>query len=703
MRRARDQRDRFPAGELQPNYLNRFDDIAKQGLKRGRNIVILNSGVAARRPGSEQLAAQAALRVVTLDGILAETHDLYFYNERVEIREMDGTLVQNVTSAPWVTADIETMQIVEVEDNLVIVSESFFPQVLAYDGSTWSLGDMTFFSGIGGEVRQPYYRYAPRGVTITPSARTGSITVTASASVFTSAHVGTRIRYLGKQILITAYTSGTQVTGTVTGTLYPTYSVTVGSTSGFSVGQLVEGEDSQVRGVVASIASGTVMTVLMTEGYDNFDVTGTENIIGPESKSAVSASSVTTSAASLQWDEQMISPVYGFPEGCSYHRSRLLLFGFDSAPNQLAAFVPGVFNDFFVDAGADNEAFIYGIGDNEKAKILHCVPGEQLIVLTNKGHYYVAERAESPFTPTGMLRGGFAKIGPEASTTCRPAALKEGVLFVTASDETAGTGPRIMLIEPTGNVLRAWVSKDISEFAPHLINDPREVVVQLGITTQPERLILVRNADATIACSTFRPQQTQQGWVLWSFEGGVHSLSGVRRRLVLAYGSVSNREIVKMDFAKTCDAMSSYSAAATARAGEELSLVWNGEVVATDTLDGSGNFPDIDPDSEYELGIDFSVEVTPVPFIHPQDPSPKPRRGVRAYATVEDAGRFRMNGVSKGNFAASIDLGAAPVQSSRTEEEFMGGLIFRPEMAITIPAGEGCPFQLADLTIEAAD
>lgn len=702
MRRARDQRDRFPAGELQPNYLNRFDDIARQGLKRGRNIVILNSGVAARRPGSAQLSSEAALRVWSFDGILSDVHDLYFYDGRVEIRDQDGALVQNVTSAPWSTSDVETMQITEVEDNIIICSESFHPQVLSYDGSAFSLADMTFFTGIGGAVRQPYYRYAPRGVTIQPSGTSGSVTITASASVFTAQHVGTRIRYLGKEIAITAYTSGTQVTGTITGTLYPTYAVTVGSGAGYSVGQLVEGEDSQVRGVVTSVV-GTTVTVLLTEGYDNFDVAGTENLIGPESKSAISASSVTTAAATLQWDEQMISPVYGYPEGVSYHRSRLLMFGFAAAPNQLAAFVPGVFNDFFVDAGADNEAFIYGIGDNDKAKILHCVPGEQLIVLTDKGHYYVAERAESPFTPTGMLRAGFARIGPEASTTCRPAALAEGVLFVTASDEAAGTGPRVLLIKPTGNVLRAWVSGDVSEFAPHLLNDPKEVIVQEGITTQPERLILVRNADGTVACSTFRAEQNQQGWVLWSFAGGLHSLSGVRRRLIAAIGEVADREIVSLDFGCTTDSESSYSSSASARAGDTLSLLWADQVVATDTLDGSGDFPNIDPDAAYKLGVDFDVEVTPVPFIHPQDPTPRPRRGVRAYATVQDTGRFRMNGVSKGQLATDADLGAAPVTSSRVELEFMGGREFRPEMTITIPAGEGCPFQLADLTIEAAD
>ena len=62
---------------------------------------------------------------------------------------------------------------------------------------------------------QPYSSFHSAGVTLGVSGFSGSITVTTSASYFTSAHVGSRIRKQGNEILITAVSSGTQATGTI--------------------------------------------------------------------------------------------------------------------------------------------------------------------------------------------------------------------------------------------------------------------------------------------------------------------------------------------------------------------------------------------------------------------------------------------------------------------------------------------------------
>ena len=61
----------------------------------------------------------------------------------------------------------------------------------------------------------PFHRYADPGVTITPSATSGnSVTLTASANLFTSDHVGVyfEIGTTPKQVKITAFTSATDIT-----------------------------------------------------------------------------------------------------------------------------------------------------------------------------------------------------------------------------------------------------------------------------------------------------------------------------------------------------------------------------------------------------------------------------------------------------------------------------------------------------------
>ena len=63
---------------------------------------------------------------------------------------------------------------------------------------------------------QPYSKFQASGVTLDPSATTGSgVTFTTSSAYWVAGHVGTTIRYGGSEVEITGYTSSTVVTGTV--------------------------------------------------------------------------------------------------------------------------------------------------------------------------------------------------------------------------------------------------------------------------------------------------------------------------------------------------------------------------------------------------------------------------------------------------------------------------------------------------------
>jgi hypothetical protein len=59
----------------------------------------------------------------------------------------------------------------------------------------WALSLMSFDSGAGGSVLQPYYRFARSGITLTPGGYTGSIPVVFSDDVLVALHVGVRFRY----------------------------------------------------------------------------------------------------------------------------------------------------------------------------------------------------------------------------------------------------------------------------------------------------------------------------------------------------------------------------------------------------------------------------------------------------------------------------------------------------------------------------
>src|SRR5699024_9521405 len=92
--------------------------------------------------------------------------------------------------------------------------------VLAYENGNWTLARWQFASSEGGELAQPYWAFQ-RNISIKPSARTGTVTVTASEQVFSPDYVGQRIRYGFREIRITNYLSRKSVTGQVVGALPP--------------------------------------------------------------------------------------------------------------------------------------------------------------------------------------------------------------------------------------------------------------------------------------------------------------------------------------------------------------------------------------------------------------------------------------------------------------------------------------------------
>jgi hypothetical protein len=79
------------------------------------------------------------------------------------------------------------------------------PQVLTWDGARHGRSTDYAELVLGGQKRTPFYRISPQGITLLPGARTGSgITLHASAPVFKPPMVGTRMRFIGRQMLITA-------------------------------------------------------------------------------------------------------------------------------------------------------------------------------------------------------------------------------------------------------------------------------------------------------------------------------------------------------------------------------------------------------------------------------------------------------------------------------------------------------------------
>lgn len=220
----------FSAGEFSPLLKGRVD-IAnyKKGLETCLNYIPNLQGSLQRRSGSSYVAAvktaSKATRLVRFEfsveqAYILEFGDQYirFFKDHAQI-ESGGSPYEVATT--YLEADLFELQFTQSADVLYIVHPDYEPATLSRVTDTnWTLADIDFSDG-------PYLPINTTATTLTPSATTGNITITASAVTgingdtgFQSTDVGRVIRMQDNGgtwgwVTITGYTSTTQVSASV--------------------------------------------------------------------------------------------------------------------------------------------------------------------------------------------------------------------------------------------------------------------------------------------------------------------------------------------------------------------------------------------------------------------------------------------------------------------------------------------------------
>ncbi len=173
------------------------------------------------------LTAYAVGALVTSGGttyycITAHTSGATFAGDLAKWSAQSGTIYEIPT--PYDNGDIEELKFTQSADVLYITHPDYAPRKLSRTGHTsWILSTITFLDG-------PYLNTNITTTTLTPSATTGTITVTASAALFASTDVDRLIRFKHSSTWgyarITVFTSATLVTALVVSTLGGTGAVT---------------------------------------------------------------------------------------------------------------------------------------------------------------------------------------------------------------------------------------------------------------------------------------------------------------------------------------------------------------------------------------------------------------------------------------------------------------------------------------------
>jgi hypothetical protein len=212
----------FSAGELSPWLDGRVDlDVYHKGCSTLENFIIKPQGGIKKRPGTRYVAevkdSSAKTRLIpfvysTVQAYIIEMGNLYFrfYKDHGQIQS--GSPLSAVEVAhPYATAELWEVQYTQSADVLYLVHKDYAPRKLTRTSHTsWTLNTVSFVDG-------PYLAANTDSTkTLTPSAATGSITITATGhSPFASTDVGRHVRIKHGSTWgyaeITTYISATQV------------------------------------------------------------------------------------------------------------------------------------------------------------------------------------------------------------------------------------------------------------------------------------------------------------------------------------------------------------------------------------------------------------------------------------------------------------------------------------------------------------
>jgi len=217
MARVSVQLTNFTAGELSPRLDGR-NDLSKypSGCKTLENFIVYPHGSAARRSGtqfiSEVKTSANKTRLIPFEFSTTQTYILEFGNQYIRIYKDKGQ-VQSGGSAvevatPYLTAELFDIKFAQSADVMYIVHPNHATRKLSRTSHiNWTLTTCNFTNG-------PFQDTNTSTTTLTPSATTGSVTITASANTFVSTDVDRLVRIGDGIAKITGFTSATEVNAT---------------------------------------------------------------------------------------------------------------------------------------------------------------------------------------------------------------------------------------------------------------------------------------------------------------------------------------------------------------------------------------------------------------------------------------------------------------------------------------------------------
>lgn len=547
----------FQYGEVSRSAMMRTDSpIYNASAQSIKNMVVLAEGGLMKRPG---LKNQYRFPDITQDTskvfqsfivpfVFSDDEKYLISIENAKVRcfritngtlTLVSTLTQDTNAAALPFDDDYLHQYTHAQygDVMFICHPLFTPRMLIRTGLTsFEITPYTFDTRAdNSQTYQPYTAFHRHGVTLDPSATTGTgVTFTTSAPYFDttgavvagnypdSLHVGVIIRYGETEINITSVQSATQATGDIVGTLRIRLTVlnplrtTDGSAvvevthiqHGFAGGESITIEGSSAVGGINAAQINGARTVGSIIDNNTYTITAGANANLAEDGGGLVK--VVTHAPTDQWDEQAFSAVRGYPAAVAFHESRLVFGGTIDQPDTLWFSQIGGYFNFDLGDAADSDSFNLVAATGDVNEIRYLVSSRDLQIFTDASELYVPAFLNQAITPTNAQ---IRKQTPYGTIFVTPQPLDGATLFA----QTGGNVVREFLYTDSED---AYTSTAVSTVASHLLRDPIDMDVVHGAFQEAESYAVLVNKEGYLSVFGSNRAEKRAGWAKWESASG---------------------------------------------------------------------------------------------------------------------------------------------------------------------------------------
>ena len=657
MQKVRVPLTNFAFGEVSPSLYSRTDSpVYNQSAQRVKNFFIRSEGGIIKRSGLQNIYQfdttinEAKVQQCRLLPFIFSDDERYIISlENAKVRVFQINPVSGAVSLiQTITADVSSAALkfdhdflheytyAQAGDVMFIAHQTFIPQQIVRTSLTnFQVESFQFDQKSDNKkVYQPYYPFQGAGVTLDPSATSGSgVTLTTSAAYWDttspSKHIGTTVRYNGQEIEITGVTNSTVATGDILDSLKIKLSpdslrTNNGSTTvevtlanhGMSVNDSITFSDCDtVGGIAISNLNGTrTVTGIISDDVFTFTAGGSSN----DSALGGGTPSVTTHAPTTSWDEQSYSALRGFPAAVTFHENRLVFAGTLAQPDSIWFSKIASYYNFDVAEAKDNESIHLTAAIGEIQQIRHIVSNRDLQIFAASAEMFVPAFQNQPITPTNAQ---VRRQTPFGSGFTRPQSIDGATIFV----QKGGQIVREYLFSDSE---AAYVANPISTISSHLIKTPVEMNTLYGALSRSESYVFVLNNDGTMAVFNSNRAEQRAGWVEFVTNGKFHSSvtiddrvfvnveynlgDGTKKIVLCEFDSTFN-----LDMAKTYSGSSGvFDVSADFNNGAVLRVVNGNNYIGEFTVSGGNiNVSSVDASlSSVEIGYNFDVELKTNPI-----------------------------------------------------------------------------------------